>query len=229
MTPDQQHRSLMIAGPAGQLEALLWSPASSGQYTTPAFAAVVCHPHPLFGGTMHNKVVYQTAKLLDSFGVPVLRFNFRGVGLSAGRHDDGRGELEDVNAALNFMTGEYPGAPLMVAGFSFGAWVGLRAGCADARVSELVGLGLPVNADDRDFGFLSRCAKPKLFLQGAQDEHGSKEKLELLVAKFPPEIASTTRVMFIPEADHFFRDRLDQMTDALTQWFAERHPDFRTA
>jgi len=177
---------------------------------------------------MHNKVVYPTAKLLDSFGLPVLRFNFRGVGLSAGRHDDGRGELEDVNAALNFMAGEYPSAPLMVAGFSFGAWVGLRAGCADARVSELVGLGLPVNADDRDFSFLSRCAKPKLFLQGAQDEHGSKEKLELLVAKFPPEIASTTRVIFIPGADHFFRDRLDQMTDALAQWFAERHPDFRT-
>src|SRR5437868_4320456 len=129
----------MIAGPAGRLEALLWSTRASGEDSAPPLAAVFCHPHPLFGGTMHNKVVYQAAKALHEFGVAVLRFNFRGVGESAGGHDNGRGEVDDVIAAVDYVEAEFPGVPLLVAGFSFGAWVGLRAGCADTRVSELVG------------------------------------------------------------------------------------------
>ena len=120
----------MLSGPAGRLEAILWSTSGEGASEQPPLAAVVCHPHPLFGGTMHNKVVYQAAKTIHRFGLPVLRFNFRGVGLSEGTHDKGAGEVDDVQAAIEFLAQEYPGVPLLVAGFSFGSWVGLRAGAA---------------------------------------------------------------------------------------------------
>src|ERR1700758_3931415 len=138
------HRSFFIEGPAGRLEALLWTVAD----VNPASIALVCHPHPLFGGTMHNKVVYQAAKTLDALGLPVLRFNFRGAGLSEGEHDRGRGEQGDVKAAVDFLAEEFPGVPLLLAGFSFGCWVGLRVGCADERVQELIGMGTPVNSSD---------------------------------------------------------------------------------
>src|ERR1700704_4869257 len=150
--PQLLHRPLFLPGPAGRLEALLWDVPGRGGIERPPLAAVVCHPHPLFGGTMHNKVVYQTAKTLHRFGLPVLRFNFRGVGLSDGAYDKGRGEVEDVAAALDFLTGKYPDVPLLLAGFSFGSWVGLRAGCSDSRVMELIGLGLPVgDLGNREF------------------------------------------------------------------------------
>ncbi len=147
------HRTLLLPGPAGRLEALLWSPPDRDDGSQPPLAAVVCHPHPLFGGTMHNKVVYQAAKTLHGFHLPVLRFNFRGVGLSEGTHDKGHGERDDVSAALNFLATEYPQVPLLLAGFSFGSWVGLRVGCGDARVTALIGLGLPVarSRSDADF------------------------------------------------------------------------------
>src|SRR3954466_12621765 len=111
-----ESRNLFLEGPAGRLEAIFWKPLSSA---APPLAALVCHPHPLFGGTMHNKVVYQVAKSLDALGLPVLRFNFRGAGLSAGAHDRGHGEQEDVRAALDFLAAEFPGLPLLLAGFSF--------------------------------------------------------------------------------------------------------------
>ena len=117
-----------LRGPAGRLEAIL----NTGREDT-LYAAVVAHPHPLGGGTMHNKVVYHAAKAFASFGMPVLRFNFRGVGLSEGKHDGGPGEIDDVRAALNWMDAKFR-LPLLFAGFSFGANVGLRAGCGDARV-----------------------------------------------------------------------------------------------
>src|ERR1700723_1980022 len=145
------HRKLFIPGPAGQLESLLWTSADQN----PKLAAVVCHPHPLFAGTMHNKVVYQAAKALHLRGIPVLRFNFRGAGLSEGTHDKGRGEAEDVRTALNFMTNEYPGAALLLGGFHFGSWVGLRVACADARVTDLIGLGIPVDRSSLDY--LAEC------------------------------------------------------------------------
>jgi alpha/beta superfamily hydrolase len=136
-----ESRNIFLEGLAGRLEAILWKPVAR-----PPLAALVCHPHPLFGGTMHNKVVYQAAKSLDALSLPVLRFNFRGAGLSGGAHDRGRGEEEDVSTALDFLAGEFPGIPLLVAGFSFGCWVGLRVGCADERVRELIGLGTPVQS-----------------------------------------------------------------------------------
>src|SRR6202795_58430 len=163
-----ESQNLFLEGPAGRLEAILWSPNAP---SWPPLAALVCHPHPLFGGTMHNKVIYQTAKSLDALGLPVLRFNFRGAGLSAGTHDRGRGEQGDVRAALDFLDTEFSNVPLLLAGFSFGSWVGLRVGCEDQRVTHLIGLGIPLN--NTDFSFLASCAKPKLFVHGSNDEHGA--------------------------------------------------------
>jgi alpha/beta superfamily hydrolase len=210
-----ESRNLFLEGPAGKLEAILWKPASSAP---PPLAALVCHPHPLFGGTMHNKVVYQAAKSLDALGLPVLRFNFRGTGLSAGAHDRGRGEQGDVRAALDFLAGEFPGVALLLAGFSFGCWVGLRAGCADERVAKLIGLGAPVN--DSDFSYLESCAKPKLFVQGSKDPYGDVKRLEQLIASLPGE----NRLVVVDGADHFFTGKLDQLDRAITDWLAERHP-----
>src|SRR5881296_2286469 len=157
MTATHDSRSFFVEKPVGRLETILWKPTSVKR---PPLAAVVCHPHPLFGGTMHNKVVYQVAKSLDALGIPVLRFNFRGAGLSEGEHDRGHGEQDEVRAALDFLSGEFSFVTLLVAGFSFGCVAGLRTGCKDARVSQLIGLGLPVNSTD--VSFLSRCSKPKL-------------------------------------------------------------------
>jgi alpha/beta superfamily hydrolase len=215
MTIAHESRALFLEGPAGRLEAVLWKLASIAR--TP-LAALVCHPHPLFGGTMHNKVVYQAAKSLDALGVPVLRFNFRGAGMSEGTHDRGQGELGDVRAALDFLAGEFPGVPLLLAGFSFGCWVGLRVGCADERVTEVIGLGTPVN--DTDFSFLQSCVKPKLFVHGSEDKYGAIKKVEALVADLPGE----KRLVIVPGADHFFTGKLDQLDRAITAWLTERHP-----
>jgi len=212
MSATHESRNLFVTGPAGRLEAILWSPSAG----TPSLAAVVCHPHPLFGGTMHNKVVYQAAKSLDALGLAVLRFNFRGTGMSEGKHDRGEGERGDVSAALDFLAAEYPDIPLVVAGFSFGCWVGLRVGCEDARVASLIGLGAPVN--NADFSYLAQCAKPKLFVHGAKDIYGDPGKLKQLVATLPGE----NRVVIVDEADHFFVGKLDQVNRAISAWMTER-------
>ena len=205
------HRRFFLNGPAGPLEALLWTSASPD----PARAALVCHPHPLFGGTMHNKVVFQTAKALPSRGFPVLRFNFRGAGQSVGTHDKGRGEAEDVRAAIDYLAEEFPGLPIILAGFSFGSVVGLKVGCADERVQELIGLGVPVN--DSDLSFLKNCAKPKLIIQGGDDQYGAKDRVEHLFREIP----EPKKLIFIPEADHFFTGKLDQVSAAISAWIDE--------
>ncbi len=206
------HKTFFLAGPAGKLEALLWTvPARD-----PALAALVCHPHPLYGGTLHNKVVFHAARTLHRLGVPVLRFNFRGAGLSEGTHDKGRGEADDVRAALDWLAKEFPGRPLLLAGFSFGAWVGLRVGCEDARVTQVVGVGIPVNGSD--LGYLRACAKPKLFLHGRNDEHGDAGKVQSLFDDLP----EPKRLAFIEAADHFFTGKLEQMAAALHEWVAEQ-------
>jgi alpha/beta superfamily hydrolase len=212
MTITHDSRNFFLQGPAGGLEAILWTPSAAARAP---IAAVVCHPHPLFGGTMHNKVIYQTAKSLDALGIPVLRFNFRGAGLSAGVHDRGRGEQGDVRAALDFLALEFPGVPLLLAGFSFGAWVGLRAGCEDQRVSHLIGLGIPVNSTD--FAFLRHCNKPKLFVHGGNDEHGAVEKVKALVPTLPGE----NRLVVVEGVDHFFAGKLDQLNSTINAWFTD--------
>ena len=151
---------------------------------------------------MHNKVVYHAMKALTSVGLPVLRFNFRGVGLSEGSHDDGRGEQEDVRAALDWLDGRF-GLPILFCGFSFGASVGLRACCADARVKGLIGLGVPVHAEGRDYSyrFLPRCDQPKLFVSGDHDQYGPQEAMERIFAAAP----EPKRLSWIEGADHFFQ------------------------
>ena len=220
MTQPHDSRRLFVAGPAGQLEAILWTPSTGAR---PPLAALICHPHPLFGGTMHNKVVYQTAKSLDALGSAVLRFNFRGAGLSAGVHDRGRGEQGDVKAALQFLMGEFPAVPLLLAGFSFGSVVGLRTGCETPEVSCLIGLGLPVN--NSDVSFLLKCDKPKLFVHGSNDEHGELKKVEELVASLPGE----NRMVAVSGVDHFFAGRLDKLDEAITAWLTTQYPQLKRA
>jgi alpha/beta superfamily hydrolase len=200
--PGSFHHTFFINGPVGHLEAMLWTSAQPH----PARVALVCHPHPLFGGTMHNKVVFHTARTLHSHGFPVLRFNFRGAGLSQGAHDRGIGERDDVRAAVDFLSAEFPGRPIVLAGFSFGAWVGLRVGCEDARISEIIGLGIPVNSSD--LSYLESCDKPKLFLQGELDQYGDVRRVESVVTKMPP----PKRLVIIPDADHFFSGHIPEMT-----------------
>lgn len=214
---EQTHRNLFLDGPVGRLEAILWKPSANAAH--PILAAVLCHPHPLFGGTMHNKVVYQVNKTLDRLGIPVLRFNFRGVGLSEGSHARGIGERDDVRAALDFLTREFYSTPLLLAGFSFGAWVGLRVGCEDARVTELVGIAAPVN--DSGFSYLRDCEKPKLFVQGRRDPYGSPDRLEALVRSLP----GSNEVKIVEDAGHFFTGKLEQLDAALADWLLARHAE----
>lgn len=175
---------------------------------------------------MHNKVVYQTAKTIHRFGLPVLRFNFRGVGLSEGAHDKGEGEVNDVIAALDFLAAQYSGVPLLVAGFSFGSWVGLRAGCGDARVAELLGLGLPVgDLDNRSFAYLESCQKPKLLVSGEFDRFGPPNQLRAMVEQFPPHVKENTHVAIVRGGDHFFAGHLGELDEVIAEWLRERHPE----
>jgi hypothetical protein len=212
-------RSLFLDGPAGRLEALLNAGAQNATH-----AAVVCHPHPLFGGTLHNKVVFHTMKALNGFGFPVLRFNSRGAGLSQGEHDQGNGEVDDARAALDWLDAEYH-LPLLLAGFSFGAAVGLRAACPDPRVRAVIGLGTPVvpvaeaTEEPRVYSldFLRDCSKPKLFISGARDKFSPKAKLEALFASAP----EPKKLVFVEAADHFFEGRLRELREAIETWVRE--------
>jgi uncharacterized protein len=204
-------RSLFLDGPAGRLEALLNSGAENARH-----AALVCHPHPMFGGTMHNKVVFHAMKALHSFGFPVLRFNFRGTGLSQGEHDHGVGETDDVRTALDWLDREFH-LPLIFAGFSFGAAIGLRAACPDDRVKAVIGLGVPLNpVDERSYelDFLQSCSKPKLFVSGSRDQFGTRARLEALVNCLP----EPKKLVIIESADHFFEGRLREMREAVEAW-----------
>jgi alpha/beta superfamily hydrolase len=204
-------KSFFLDGPAGRLEALLNLGADNATH-----AALVCHPHPVYGGTLHNKVVFHTMKALNSFGFPVLRFNFRGAGLSEGEHAHGEGELDDVRAALDWLEHQYR-QPILFAGFSFGAAVGLRAACPDERVRALISLGTPVAPiDDRryDFDFLGACPKPKLFVSGSRDQFAPKAQLAHLIES----VAEPKKLVFIEAADHFFEGRLRELRETIEGW-----------
>jgi len=190
-----------ISGPAGSLEALLeWDPE-----WTPRQLAIVCHPHPLYGGTLHNKVVFRAAKAAIHLEVPVLRFNFRGVGQSGGEHADGIGERDDARAALDYLVRRFPQTPVSMMGFSFGSVVALAVGSADARVNSLVGIGLPVNSSD--FHFLHPIRKPKLLVQGTRDTFGSQEKVEKLFSS----LKEPKRLRLVEDADHFLTGKLAEL------------------
>lgn len=203
-------RTFFLNGPAGKLEALL----NEGELNAP-YAALVCHPHPLYGGTVHNKVVYAAMKALNGFGFPVLRFNFRGAGLSEGVHDEGRGEQDDIRAGLDWLSNELR-KPLLFAGFSFGAATGFRAACPDDRVKGMIALGLPVLAEGRiyDYRFFESCEKPKLFVSGTQDQYAPIENLrEVFERAAPPKEA-----VFVEGAEHFFQGKLSEVQDAIKDW-----------
>jgi uncharacterized protein len=194
-------------GPAGQIEAILKEPV--GGVTR---AAIVCHPHPLFGGTMHNKVVFRIARAFQEAGFAVLRFNFRGTGRSQGEHDHGDGEQDDLRAALSFVEEKYPDAEFWIAGFSFGSAVILRSAACDERVRAIVAAGVPVSK--YDFSGIARCNKPKLFVQGSLDEFGSAADLERLFAA----LDKPKQLKIIEGADHFFEGHLAELAHAVSRF-----------
>jgi alpha/beta superfamily hydrolase len=206
--------NLFIPAPHGKLEAILKEPREG---TPRRGVALVLHPHPLHGGTMHNKVVFRAARALNEAGLLTLRKNFRGVGQTTGTHDHGRGESEDARLALDYLVAHYPDAPLLVAGFSFGARVALETGATDERVRALIGIGTPVNM--YDFSFLKNCRKPVLFVHGERDEFGDVAKLQALAAALPAQ--AHARVEIIPAAGHFFDNQLDELSRLIREWAGE--------
>jgi len=189
----------------GQLEAIVREPPA------PVAAAVVCHPHPRGGGTLNNNVVYRLAKALVDGGVATLRFNFRGVGASTGKYDDGSGEEDDARDALDFLHARHPTLPLWIAGFSFGARVGLSVGARDARVTKLLGVGLALEMFD--YGFLASCGKPKAIIQAADDEYGARAAIEAAVRG----MAEPKRLWIVDSATHLFPGQLDPFENAARQ------------
>jgi alpha/beta superfamily hydrolase len=210
--------NLHIPAPHGRLEAILKEPRGAQARA----AALVLHPHPLHGGTMHNKVVFRTARGLEDAGAVTLRFNFRGVGHSTGEHTGARGgEQEDARVALDYLTEKYPALPILLAGFSFGARVGLEVGTHDARVQYLVGVGTPVSIPEReyDFSFLDECRKPLLLVHGERDEFGTVADLHALAARLPEE--ARVQLKIIPNAGHFFDQQLEELRRAVADWAGE--------
>jgi alpha/beta superfamily hydrolase len=199
--------SHFIEGPAGKLEALLEEPENG----EPLEACLVCHPHPLFGGTMHNKVVYRIARGMRKRGAVVLRFNFRGVSGSEGVHDHGPGEVEDARAALGFLRARYSALPYSLAGFSFGSRVILRLGCSLSEPApvRLIAVGFPTKRGR--FDYLSTCGIPKYFIHSTIDEHGPKEELKEVFQNF----AEPKHLEFIEAGNHFFAGALDELEAAV--------------
>ena len=197
-------------GPAGRIEALYREGNDS-----PAAAALVCHPLPTHGGSMHNKVVFRAAKAFESLGWAVLRFNFRGVGCSEGEFTGGDGEADDVAAAIGWLAGERPELPITLAGYSFGNAVGLPVGAGDGRVERLVGIGTPTGLFP--FDALADVTKPKLFVQGDEDEFGPLDELREGLER----VAEPVELVVVGGADHFFADRFDELQDAITGWLEE--------
>lgn len=197
---------LDLTGPAGRLEGLL------DEGTTPPRAAVVFgHPHPMYGGTMHTRAVYQAAKGLARVGCSVLRFNFRGVGRSDGAFDQGTGEMADFTAALDVMAARYPGAPLWAAGFSFGSWIALETGAADPRVSALIGVAPPVAREGYTWERTLASEKPKFFVQGDLDELCPLKDLWAFYAK----LKEPKEVVVIDGASHLFDGHTQEVGEAL--------------
>jgi alpha/beta superfamily hydrolase len=180
----------------GGLEGLLWT------VPAPRFAVVVCHPHPLYGGTMHNHVTYRLADAFRNASCAVLRFNFRGVGRSSGHHDEGRGEVDDGRAALDFLTEAVPGVPLAMAGFSFGSRVALKLAADDARVTRVMAVGLAMSLFD--FGFAKVLEKPKAFIHADHDEYASLDQVRPFVDALP----EPKRLFVLEDSDHLASGRL---------------------
>lgn len=203
-----------LTGPAGPLEAILDEPDGE-RAASPHAAVVFAHPHPQFGGTMHTKAVFQGAKGLTRIGCAVLRFNFRGVGRSAGEFDQGDGEKADFRAALDYMAAKYPGTRLWAAGFSFGSWVALEVGAEDDRVEALIGIAPPVatSVSGMDYSFPNTLAstKPKFFVQGEADEVCPIEGMWAFYGK----LEEPKELVVIDGADHLFEGKTPEVGEAL--------------
>ncbi|MCX6630778.1 MAG: alpha/beta hydrolase [Candidatus Solibacter sp.] len=197
--------SISLAGPAGRLEGLLEEPEDG----TPRMAAVVCHPHPLFGGTLHNRVVYRMARGLRRAGTVVLRFNFRGVGSSAGEYAHLEGEIEDARAALGWLRERYPALPFALAGFSFGSRVIARLGCESEGASFLMAAGYPTRWGPPDH--LERCATPKIFIQSTSDQYGPRAEIEEMYER----CAAPKQLHWIGAEDHFFAGALEELEETV--------------
>jgi len=208
--------SLFLAGPAGRLEALLEEPENAA----PREAALICHPHPRHGGTMHNKVVHRIARGLRRAGLVVLRFNYRGVHLSEGSYAHGEGEKEDARAALDYLRARYPELPYTLAGFSFGSRVvlqlgcELQLGCARAGARRVIAVGFPTVYKDR--GYLDGCTVPRIFLQSTRDEFGPVEELTAFAETLP----EPKQVILVEAQDHFFTGALDELEETIAQLVA---------
>lgn len=200
--------NLQIPASHGMLEAILKEPAGE-----PNGVALVCHPHPLGGGTMHNKVVYRAAAGLTEAGLITLRFNFRGVGSSTGAHDDGVGEQRDVTDALDYLAKTYPRQPVTFAGFSFGSRFGIEAVLNDSRIQRFISIGTPV--DKYDFSFIKIVRKPILFVHGDQDEFGSAEHLRIVVEQVE---SPDKKVVVFENCGHFFDEHLNELKTAIRDW-----------
>lgn len=206
--------NLLIPAEHGQLEAILKEPRTG----PPKGVALVLHPHPLGGGTMHNKVVFRAAAALNDAGLITLRINFRGVGQSTGEHDAGRGERDDVRVGLDYLAANYPESDITLCGFSFGARVGLEVGIEDQRVRYLIGIGTPLNS--YDFEFLQACRKPLLLVHGEYDEHGDVERVREMATRL--EKHTRVRLVVIPGTHHFFENHLDDLKHTITAWITEQ-------
>ncbi len=198
-----------IPTPQGHLEGIL-KPVDEDR--EPLYVGIVCHPHPLYGGTMHNKVVFKVAQTFQAMNIPALRFNFRGVGHSTGVYDEGRGEMEDVRYGLEFLSRRYPGVPAIIGGFSFGAYVGLRVAASDDRAQAMIGLGVPARMFDGNF--LQDCHKPKLFIHGTADETAPYD----ITQQWFEQVPAPKSMRVVPGADHFFHDRLDEVQGMIVEF-----------
>lgn len=190
---------------AGRLEGLY------RQIDEPRGVAVVCHPHPLHGGTLHNKVVFRAARGFERADVATLRFNFRGAGTSQGTHDNGTGEQRDVEAAIDWVQARHAGKPLILGGFSFGSWVASKVGCVRNDIAAMFLIGAPVNK--YDLGYLKHCRHPLLFLHGSDDEHGDAEALSRLVEK-----CHRAELVVVSRADHFFKNQVEVVEETIREW-----------
>ena len=198
-------RHVDLYGTAGRLEALY------RDLQDPAGVAVVCHPLTTHGGTLHNKVVFRSARGLEAANVATLRFNFRGAGTSGGQFEAGDGEQDDVMAAIDWMRRKHPGQKLFVGGFSFGSWVSTRVASELPDVAALFLIGTPVHK--YDFGYLRHCEKPMLFIHGTEDEHGDVRKLEALVGGI-----RNAESVLVTGADHFFTRQLEAVEETIRGW-----------
>ena len=206
--------NLFIPASHGQLEAILKEPAGA-----PKGVALVCHPHPLGGGTMHNKVVFRAAAGLVDAGLITLRFNFRGVGASTGTHEEIEGGRDDVRDALEYLATEYPGQPITLAGFSFGSRAGMEVGVSDDRIVRLISIGTPVDKYG-DYEFLTSVRKPILFVHGDQDEFGAVENVRKLVEQIP-----TAELVVFENCGHFFDEHLNELRETIRDWTVKQESE----